>query len=105
VIEVFLIGLTGRKTTITTSIKITPASPTKHRSASPASVTPAHGYTQQKSRLSRQVHPPVEEDEDDMDVDGEGDEDEGEVEDDNDETLYCFCRKQSYGDVCFFFLV
>jgi chromatin modification-related protein YNG2 len=36
-----------------------------------------------------------------MDVDGEGDDD-AEVEDDNDERLYCFCRKQSYGDVCFF---
>jgi len=36
-----------------------------------------------------------------MDVDGEGDDDDGEVEDDNDERLYCFCRKQSYGDVCF----
>jgi len=74
-------------------------STTKHRSASPSS-TPAQPHAQQKSRLSRQVHPPPTEDEDDMDVDGEGDDDDGEVEDDNDERLYCFCRKQSYGDVC-----
>ena len=91
--------LAERRTT--TSIKITPASsPTGRRSASPASVSPAHGHTQHKSRLSRQVHPPADEDEDD-DMDGEGEDDDGEVEDDNDETLYCFCQKQSYGDVRF----
>lgn len=84
-----------------TSIKLT-STPTKHRSASPALITPVQGHAQQKSRLSRQVHPPPEE-EDDMDVDGEGDDEDAEAEDDNDESLYCFCRKQSYGDVCLLF--
>ena len=49
--------------------------------------------TQQKSRLSRQIRPPAE----DLDMDADGDDDaEEEIED---ETLYCFCQKQSYGDV------
>jgi chromatin modification-related protein YNG2 len=49
--------------------------------------------TQQKSRLSRQIRPLVE----DLDMDADGDDDaEEEIED---ETLYCFCQKQSYGDV------
>ena len=48
--------------------------------------------TQQKSRLSRQIRPP-----EDLDMDADGDDDaEEEIED---ETLYCFCQKQSYGDV------
>ena len=49
--------------------------------------------TQQKSRLSRQIRPPVE----DIDMDADGDEDA--EEENEDETLYCFCQKQSYGDV------
>jgi len=79
---------------INTSIKITPVpSPIKHRSASP-SATAVSQITHQRSRLSRQIHP-VEESEpeagadDDMDVD----------DDPEDERLYCFCQKQSYGDV------
>ena len=49
--------------------------------------------TQQKSRLSRQIRPLTE----DLDLDADGDDDaEEEIED---ETLYCFCQKQSYGDV------
>ena len=56
--------------------------------------------TQQKSRLSRQIRPPVAED---LDMDAEGDDDaEEELED---ETLYCFCQKQSYGDVSICFLL
>ncbi|KAF9524487.1 hypothetical protein CPB83DRAFT_861235 [Crepidotus variabilis] len=88
-----------RRTTTNTSIKISPAaSPTKHRSASPASATPA-AHTQIKSRLSRQVHPPPPE-EDDHDLDGEGEDEDADAEEDNeDETLYCFCQKQSYGDM------
>ena len=49
--------------------------------------------TQQKSRLSRQIRPPVE----DLDMDADGDDDA--EEENEDETLYCFCQKQSYGDV------
>jgi chromatin modification-related protein YNG2 len=85
----------GRRLNATNSIKITPAvTPTKHRSASPATVTLTTTHaTQQKSRLSRQIRPPAE----DLDMDADGDDDaEEEVED---ETLYCFCQKQSYGDV------
>ena len=85
----------GRRLNATNSIKITPAvTPTKHRSASPATVTLTTTHTtQQKSRLSRQIRPPAE----DIDMDADGDDDaEEEIED---ETLYCFCQKQSYGDV------
>ena len=54
-----------------------------------------------RSRISRQsnsvrvqqVQPPPEEE----DLDADGDEDEG--DDAEDLTLYCFCNKQSYGDV------
>ena len=53
--------------------------------------------TQQKSRLSRQIRPP-----EDLDIDADGDDDaEDEIED---ETLYCFCQKQSYGDVSIYLL-
>ena len=82
------------------SIKIAPAvTPTKHRSASPATVTLTTSHsTQQKSRLSRQIRPP-----EDLDIDADGDDDaEDEIED---ETLYCFCQKQSYGDVRIYLLI
>ena len=49
--------------------------------------------TQQKSRLSRQIRPLAE----DLDMDADGDDDA--EEENEDETLYCFCQKQSYGDV------
>ncbi|KAF8800528.1 hypothetical protein BYT27DRAFT_6833664 [Phlegmacium glaucopus] len=84
-----------RRLNATNSIKITPAvTPTKHRSASPATVavTTTHA-TQQKSRLSRQIRLPVE----DIDMDADGDHDE--EEEIEDETLYCICQKQSYGDM------
>jgi chromatin modification-related protein YNG2 len=80
--------------TAAASIKISPAASPKHRSASPT-VLPATAHTQQKSRLSRQVHPPPEYSKSDADEEG-GDMEEEENED---ETLYCFCQKQSYGDV------
>ena len=84
-----------RRLNATNSIKITPtATPTKHRSASPATVTLTTTHvTQQKSRLSRQIRPPAE----DLDMDADGDDDA--EEENEDETLYCFCQKQSYGDV------
>ncbi|KAJ7225916.1 hypothetical protein GGX14DRAFT_422985 [Mycena pura] len=77
-----------------TSIKLAPvASPTPpRRSASPltsASVANSHA-SHKRSRLSRQIHPRA-----NVDLDADGDED-GEGEDDN---LYCFCQKQSYGDM------
>ncbi|KAJ7169478.1 hypothetical protein C8R46DRAFT_896488 [Mycena filopes] len=84
-------------TTVPTSIKLAPvASPTAtpRRSASPltsAAVANSHSHNSHKrSRLSRQIHP-----REDVDMDAEGEED-GEGEDEN---LYCFCQKQSYGDM------
>jgi chromatin modification-related protein YNG2 len=82
------------------SIKITPVpSPTKLRSASPsAAVIPQ--TTHARSRLRQVV--PVEESEPEA-----GGDDEMDVDDDaEDERLYCFCQKQSYGDVseCSLFL-
>lgn len=76
------------------SIKITPVpSPTKHRSASPSAAAISQ-TTHQRSRLSRQIHP-VEESEPEI-----GPDEDMEADDDaEDERLYCFCQKQSYGDV------
>ncbi|PPQ71563.1 hypothetical protein CVT26_010420 [Gymnopilus dilepis] len=86
-----------RRVTTTTSIKISPAAtPTKHRSVSPATVTPAT-HVQQKSRLSRQIQ--LRAVESDQDMDAEGDDEVEEEEDPEDERLYCFCQKQSYGDM------
>lgn len=88
-----------RRITTTTSVKISPvASPTKHRSASPTTTANAsHATSHQRSRLSRQIHPPAVED---VDMDAEGEEDaEGEDAEGEDERLYCFCQKQSYGDM------
>ncbi|KAJ7456590.1 hypothetical protein FB451DRAFT_1276513 [Mycena latifolia] len=82
--------------TAPTSIKLAPvATPTPpRRSASPltsAAVANSHAHASHKrSRLSRQIHP-----REDVDMDADGDED-GEGEDEN---LYCFCQKQSYGDM------
>ncbi|KAJ6626837.1 hypothetical protein B0H10DRAFT_1996778 [Mycena sp. CBHHK59/15] len=94
-------GPAQKKRRITTtpssaSIKLNPvAIPTPpRRSASPltsVSASNIHAHTSHKrSRLSRQIHP-----REDVDMDGEGEED-GEGEDEN---LYCFCQKQSYGDM------
>jgi len=60
-------------------------------------VLPTIAHTQQKSRLSRQVHPPPQYSKEEADAEEGGDLEEEENED---ETLYCFCQKQSYGDVC-----
>ncbi|KAJ7785891.1 hypothetical protein B0H16DRAFT_1488382 [Mycena metata] len=79
------------------SIKLAPVvtpTATPRRSASPltsASAANSHAHNSHKrSRLSRQIHP-----REDVDMDAEGEED-GEGEDEN---LYCFCQKQSYGDM------
>jgi len=79
-----------RRLTTTTSIKL----------PSPAPVQPLSGSIHPRSRLSRQVTlKDVEESEPDADADAEGEEDiEGEDAED-DSTPYCFCRKQSYGDM------
>ena len=81
-----------RRLTTTTSIKLpSPAPmPTAHQTA-----------TSTRSRLSRQSHAvrAQQHEEEDLDADADGDE---EVEGDDAEddlTLYCFCNKQSYGDV------
>ncbi|KAJ7655209.1 hypothetical protein DFH06DRAFT_1201912 [Mycena polygramma] len=83
-----------RRITAPTSIKLAPvAAPSPpRRSASPltsATVSNSHS-SHKRSRLSRQIHP-----REDADMDAEGEED-GEGEDEN---LYCFCQKQSYGDM------
>jgi len=81
-----------RRLTTTTSIKLpSPAPlPTVH-----------HTATSTRSRLSRQSHAvhAQQQEEEDLDADADGDE---EVEGDDAEddlTLYCFCNKQSYGDM------
>ncbi|KAJ6519426.1 hypothetical protein C8R45DRAFT_951445 [Mycena sanguinolenta] len=85
-----------RLTAAPTSIKLAPVIPPTppRRSASPLTTSVAanaHSSSHKRSRLSRQIHPSREE----MDVDAEGEE-EAEGEDEN---LYCFCQKQSYGDM------
>ncbi|KDR84109.1 hypothetical protein GALMADRAFT_236778 [Galerina marginata CBS 339.88] len=82
-----------RRLTTNTSIKLpSPApSPVAHQS------TTSHS----RSRLSRQSQTAriQQEEEDDLDADAEGEEDlEGE-DAEEDLTLYCFCHKQSYGDM------
>ncbi|KAJ7794477.1 hypothetical protein B0H14DRAFT_3114808 [Mycena olivaceomarginata] len=64
------------------------------RFASPLTTSVAansHGSSSHKrSQLSRQIHPREE-----MDVDAEGED----MAEDKDENLYCFCQRQSYGDM------
>ncbi|KAF4618527.1 hypothetical protein D9613_009709 [Agrocybe pediades] len=92
-----------RRLTTATSIKISPATtPTKHRSASPTTVSAPTAHVQQKSRLSRQVRIPVVEDNNDEEEEAEEGEEEMEEEEEDaedDKTLYCFCQKTSYGDM------
>lgn len=77
--------------TATPSIKI----PT--RSASPTVSAPATGSAHARSRLSRQIHPPVQDEDEEMDAEAE---DDGEGDDgDGDDRLYCYCQSQSYGDM------
>ncbi|KAF8898746.1 hypothetical protein BD779DRAFT_1485362 [Infundibulicybe gibba] len=91
-----------RRLAASASIKLIPAaSPTKHRSASPTTnaLMAEKSYSHPRSRLSRQIHP-KEDPEPEMEVDEDEDEDaEGEDADGEDERLYCFCQKQSYGDM------
>lgn len=85
--------ISERRINNSASIKITPVpSPTKHRSASPsAAVLPQ--TTHARSRLRQVV--PVE----DSEPEAGGDDDMDADDDAEDERLYCFCQKQSYGDV------
>ncbi|KIK60976.1 hypothetical protein GYMLUDRAFT_97022 [Collybiopsis luxurians FD-317 M1] len=87
----------GRRSTASPSIKL-PASGS--RSISPAA-TATTKATSRSSRLSRQIHPPVEDIEmGDEDADGDDDVEEGEEGDDgDDDKLYCFCQAASYGDM------
>ncbi|KAF7320196.1 hypothetical protein MKEN_00804100 [Mycena kentingensis (nom. inval.)] len=74
-----------------TPIKLAPVvAPTPpRRSQSPLTSASAHAAQHKRSRLSRQI----------MDIDVDGD-DEGEADGEGeDENLYCFCQKQSYGDM------
>ena len=69
--------------------------------------TAHHTATSTRSRLSRQSHAVrvQQQEEEDLDADADGDE---EIEGDDAEddlTLYCFCNKQSYGDVSRNFLL
>ncbi|KAF7306572.1 Chromatin modification-related protein [Mycena indigotica] len=88
-------------TQTSTPVKLAPVTPvqTPRRSQSPlTSGVHANAAAAQpkRSRLSRQIHP-----REDLDLDAEGEE-EGEGEGDGDgedENLYCFCQKQSYGDM------
>ncbi|KAJ2934527.1 hypothetical protein H1R20_g2558, partial [Candolleomyces eurysporus] len=79
-----------RKLTTQPSIKLTAPSP---------ATTPSTAYS--RSRPSRQVqaNKATLEEPDDEDLDAEGEDDfEGE-EGEEDPTLYCFCQKQSFGDM------
>ncbi|KAF8077859.1 hypothetical protein FPV67DRAFT_1463232 [Lyophyllum atratum] len=77
------------------SIKLASATPTKHRSASPTTTAPlTTSHQRVASRLSRQTITRHDTDMDEGDDDAEGDDGEG-----DDERLYCFCQKQSYGDM------
>jgi hypothetical protein len=77
---------TERRLTSNTAMKL--SSPT--RGSTPQTVS--------RSRPPRQAQI-IEPEDDDLDADAEGEE-EYEAEDaEEDSTLYCFCKKQSYGDV------
>ncbi len=83
--------MSERRITTNTSLKLS--------SPAPAATL---GATTPRSRVSRQAR--IAEEEDDLDpeadADAEGEDDpEGEEGDEEDTTLYCFCHKQSYGDV------
>ncbi|KAG6832333.1 hypothetical protein H0H87_001974 [Tephrocybe sp. NHM501043] len=83
-----------RRVAASSSVKVAAASPIKHRSASPTTTAPLAPSQRTTSRLSRNS---ITRQDTDMD---EGDDDaEGEGDDGDDERLYCFCQKQSYGDM------
>ncbi|KIM36444.1 hypothetical protein M413DRAFT_13950 [Hebeloma cylindrosporum] len=80
-----------RRLTTTTSIKLP--------SPIPANVTHQSTATHTRSRLSRSTRIQQQEEEE-QDADAEGDEDvEGDDGEDDDSRLYCFCHKQSFGDM------
>ncbi|KAJ3503127.1 hypothetical protein NLJ89_g8571 [Agrocybe chaxingu] len=81
-----------RRITTNTSIKL----------PSPAPATVAHqsSSSHSRSRLSRQATIRVQQrEEEDLDADAEGEEDYEGEDAEEDLTLYCFCHKQSYGDM------
>ncbi|KAF8806250.1 hypothetical protein BYT27DRAFT_7191566 [Phlegmacium glaucopus] len=84
-----------RRLTTTTSIKLPSPAPmipsTTHHTAT----------THSRSRLSRQSHAVrvQQQEEEDLDADADGDEDVEGDDAEEDLTLYCFCHKQSYGDM------
>jgi len=84
-----------RRLTTTTSIKLPSPAPmipsTTHHTANSHS----------RSRLSRQSHTVrvQQQEEEDIDADADGDEDVEGDDAEEDLTLYCFCHKQSYGDM------
>ncbi|TFK25299.1 hypothetical protein FA15DRAFT_364806 [Coprinopsis marcescibilis] len=64
------------------------------RSASPTSIQVSGPQsTHQRSRLSRQIHPPVRDDDEELEAEVE------EEVDDGDDRLYCYCERQSFGDM------
>jgi chromatin modification-related protein YNG2 len=89
------IHLLERRLTTTTSIKL----------PSPAPISISHqSASHSRSRLSRQSHTTRAQiqEEEDLDADAEGEDDIAEEDGEEDLTLYCFCHKQSYGDVSAF---
>ncbi|KAF8166967.1 hypothetical protein BJ912DRAFT_1001801 [Pholiota molesta] len=80
-----------RRLTTTTSIKL----------PSPAPISISHqSASHSRSRLSRQSHTTrAQIQEEDLDADAEGEDDIAEEDGEEDLTLYCFCHKQSYGDM------
>ena len=84
-----------RRLAATASLKLSSASPTKHRSASPTTTAPLNSsHPRVASRLSRQSTTRQDTDAEEGDEDAEGEDADG-----DDEKLYCFCQKHSYGDV------
>lgn len=79
------------------SIKVPGNAWAQKRSASPTVQATASTTGHQRSRLSRQIHPPARDEDEDMDA--EGDEELDGDDADGDDRLYCYCQKQSYGDM------
>ena len=101
--ELVLMRVIGRKVAAAApSIKVPATAWAQKRSASPSAHATVSA-THQRSRLSRQIHPPARDDDDEMDADGD-EEEAGEDDGDGDDRLYCYCQKQSYGDVSFMLL-
>jgi len=86
--RLLILSRTERKLTTNTSIKLP--------SPVPISLVHQSTTTHTRSRLSRSTRVQQEED---LDADAEGDEDVEGEDGEDDTTLYCFCHKQSFGDV------